>query len=132
MSDNGQAKGKFLDKLIAFGEAAVVHIGRFVNHALKMVLGGTAVERIIRELQPTVDAINALEPEMMKLSDTELSAKTVEFRNRVARRSTIFSSRRSQSSARPPAGSRARRTRSATTTCSSSAASSSTRARSPR
>ncbi|MFH1731549.1 MAG: preprotein translocase subunit SecA [Planctomycetota bacterium] len=49
-----------------------------------MVLGGTAVERIIRELQPTVDAINALEPEMMKLSDTELSAKTDEFRNRLA------------------------------------------------
>ena len=82
MSDNGQHDESVFDKLLAFGEAAVVGVGRVLNAAIKTVLGGSAVERIIRDLQPTVQKIGALEPELMKLSDTELSAKTEEFKNR--------------------------------------------------
>jgi preprotein translocase subunit SecA len=37
---------------------------------------GTKHERDIKKIQPLVDEINALEPEMQKLSDAELSART--------------------------------------------------------
>jgi preprotein translocase subunit SecA len=44
---------------------------------------GTKNEREVKRLLPTVEAINALEPAMKKLSDAELRAKTDEFRQRV-------------------------------------------------
>jgi len=47
---------------------------------------GTKNEREVKRLQPRVQAINALEPEMRKLSDDELRAKTAEFRARVQER----------------------------------------------
>ena len=47
---------------------------------------GTKNEREIKRLQPRVAAINALEPEMQKLSDDELRAKTAEFRARIQER----------------------------------------------
>ncbi len=47
---------------------------------------GTKNEREIKRLQPRVEAINALEPGMRKLSDDQLRAKTVEFRARVQER----------------------------------------------
>jgi preprotein translocase subunit SecA len=47
---------------------------------------GTKNEREIKRLMPQVEAINALEPEMHKLSDEQLRAKTVEFRRRVQER----------------------------------------------
>jgi preprotein translocase subunit SecA len=51
---------------------------------------GTKNEREIKRLQPRVVAMNALEPEMQKLSDDELRAKTAEFRARIQERlSTI-------------------------------------------
>ena len=40
---------------------------------------GTKNEREVKRLQPRVAAINALEPEMQKLSDDELRAKTGNF-----------------------------------------------------
>src|SRR4029077_18185913 len=40
---------------------------------------------------PQVEAINALEPGMRKLSDTELRAKTDEFRARIQDRLSLFS-----------------------------------------
>lgn len=40
-------------------------------------------EKEIKRLQPAVDKINSLEPEFEKLSDTELRAKTDEFKNRL-------------------------------------------------
>ena len=79
----------FRDRLVDFAGAVPGYVGRFFNSAFKVVLGGTAVQRIVRELQPTVDAITALEPEMMKLSDTQLSAKTEEFKNRLADGATL-------------------------------------------
>ena len=41
---------------------------------------GTSNEREIKRLMPTVEQINALEPEMKQLSDEQLRAKTDEFR----------------------------------------------------
>src|SRR5262245_21340752 len=45
---------------------------------------GSANDRVLKRLRPQVDAINALEPELHKLSDEELAARTVQFRERVA------------------------------------------------
>jgi preprotein translocase subunit SecA len=47
---------------------------------------GTKNERVIKALMPNVEAINALEPQMQKLSDAELRAKTDEFRQRIQER----------------------------------------------
>ena len=47
---------------------------------------GTKNEREVKRLQPRVGAINALEPEIQKLSDDQLRAKTAEFRARIQER----------------------------------------------
>jgi preprotein translocase subunit SecA len=47
---------------------------------------GTKNERVIKSMMPRVAAINALEPEMQKLTDAELRAKTDEFRQRIQER----------------------------------------------
>jgi preprotein translocase subunit SecA len=47
---------------------------------------GTANERLIKRLMPSVKAISAMEPEIEKLSDEELKAKTAEFKARIAAR----------------------------------------------
>jgi preprotein translocase subunit SecA len=47
---------------------------------------GTSNERVVKRLMPIVAQINALEPEIEKLSDEQLKAKTVEFRERIAKR----------------------------------------------
>ncbi|MHB0995073.1 MAG: preprotein translocase subunit SecA [Elusimicrobiales bacterium] len=46
---------------------------------------GSKSERSMKTIQPIVDSINALEPEISKLSDEELKAKTPEFRERLAK-----------------------------------------------
>jgi preprotein translocase subunit SecA len=56
-----------------------------INTLLGKVFG-TKNEREVKRLQPRVVAINALEPEMQKLSDDELRAKTAEFRARIQER----------------------------------------------
>jgi preprotein translocase subunit SecA len=45
---------------------------------------GSRNERLLRQFQKSVARINALEPEMEKLSDADLQAKTTEFKQRVA------------------------------------------------
>jgi preprotein translocase subunit SecA len=47
---------------------------------------GTKNEREVKRLQPRVEAINALEPEIQNLSDDQLRAKTAEFRARIQER----------------------------------------------
>ncbi|HUR36714.1 MAG TPA: preprotein translocase subunit SecA [Terriglobales bacterium] len=47
---------------------------------------GTQNEREVKRIQPFVEQINALEPEIQKLSDEELRAKTAEFRSRIQKR----------------------------------------------
>ena len=44
---------------------------------------GTRNEREIKRMMPNVGAISALEPEIEKLSDDQLRAKTEEFRARI-------------------------------------------------
>ena len=57
-------------------------------NALVAKVFGTKNEREVKRLMPQVDAINALEPAMKKLSDAELRARTDEFRKRVQDRLT--------------------------------------------
>ena len=59
-----------------------------INTLLGKVFG-TRNEREIKRLLPRVAAINALEPEMQKLSDDQLRAKTDEFRARIQERLAI-------------------------------------------
>jgi preprotein translocase subunit SecA len=56
-----------------------------INTLLGKVFG-TKNERELKRLMPNVEAINALEPEMQKLSDEQLRAKSDEFRRRVQER----------------------------------------------
>src|SRR5690242_12400406 len=53
-----------------------------INTLLGKVFG-TKNDREMKRLRPRVAAINALEPEMQKLSDEQLRAKTDEFRARI-------------------------------------------------
>jgi preprotein translocase subunit SecA len=50
---------------------------------------GSKNERVLKEIQPIVDAINDLEPEIKKLDDQALAAKTVEFRERLDKGETV-------------------------------------------
>src|SRR6202050_324023 len=50
---------------------------------------GTKTEREVKALLPTIAAINALEPELRELSDIDLAAKTIEFRERLAQGTTL-------------------------------------------
>ena len=50
---------------------------------------GTKTEREIKALMPTVTAIGVLEPEMRELSDIDLAAKTIEFKERLAQGATV-------------------------------------------
>ncbi len=54
---------------------------------LKRLFGSP--ERQTNKLKPLVEKINDLEPEMEKLSDSDLSAKTVEFRRRIKEGETL-------------------------------------------
>jgi len=55
---------------------------------LKKVLGDSN-EKEIRRLEKIVDQIEALEPQMQKLTDAQLRAKTDEFKERLARSETL-------------------------------------------
>jgi len=52
-------------------------------------LFGTSNERAIRRVKPLVVRINALEPEIQKLSDSELAGKTAEFRQKLDNGATL-------------------------------------------
>lgn len=54
-----------------------------LNSLLTRVFGSRN-DRLLRQLQRSVLKINALEPQMEKLSDAELQAKTAEFQKRIA------------------------------------------------
>ncbi|MGE5894015.1 MAG: preprotein translocase subunit SecA [bacterium] len=54
-----------------------------INIVLRKIFG-TKNERELKRIQPIVDIINSLEPKVTDLTDTELKAKTDEFRNRIA------------------------------------------------
>ncbi len=50
---------------------------------------GTKNEREVKGMMTTIAAINALEPGLRELSDAELAAKTVEFKERIAQGATL-------------------------------------------
>src|SRR5690242_10161191 len=50
---------------------------------------GTKNEREIKAMLPNVAAINDLEPAMQQLSDIDLAAKTIEFREKIAHGATL-------------------------------------------
>ena len=56
-----------------------------INKAIAKIFG-TSNEREIKRIQPLVESINALEPEIKQLSDEQLRAKTDEFRQRIRER----------------------------------------------
>ena len=57
--------------------------------ALARSLFGTANDRIVKGFDKPVAKINALEPELAKLTDEQLRAKTTEFRERLAKGETL-------------------------------------------
>jgi preprotein translocase subunit SecA len=50
---------------------------------------GTKNEREVKNMQPLVAAINDLEPAMRQLSDIDLAAKTIEFKERIAQGASL-------------------------------------------
>ena len=58
-----------------------------IGSILKKIVGSKN-ERELKRLQPLVEKINALEPQMQALSDAALTAKTAEFRARLERGDT--------------------------------------------
>ena len=60
-----------------------------INQLLGKVFG-TKNERVIKALMPNVKAINALEPQIEKLTDAELRAKTDEFAHNFYYRDSDF------------------------------------------
>lgn len=56
---------------------------------LKSLLGGNESAKAIKEITPLVEKINALEPEIQALSDADLSAKTQQFKERLAAGETL-------------------------------------------
>jgi preprotein translocase subunit SecA len=52
-------------------------------------LFGSANERKVKQMRSRVEAINALEPQIAALSDDQLKAKTVEFKDRIAKGATL-------------------------------------------
>jgi preprotein translocase subunit SecA len=89
---------------------------------------GSKHERDVKRLQPQVAAINALEPELQQLSDSQLQARTAELRTRLDQGASLDDVLVPAFATVREAG---RRT-CATTTCSWSAAWSCTRGRSRR
>jgi preprotein translocase subunit SecA len=60
----------------------------FIDTFLPRVFG-TKNEREVKAMLPTVAAITALEPQMRELSDIDLAAKTIEFKERIAQGATL-------------------------------------------
>ena len=50
---------------------------------------GASNERRLKTYRPKVAAINALEPELVKLTDAQLAHRTVEFREQLAAGKTL-------------------------------------------
>jgi preprotein translocase subunit SecA len=59
---------------------------------------GTKSERVVKDLRPKLQAINALEPEIAKLADAELRAKTDEFRQRIQAHMSRFAGKNGNAS----------------------------------
>ena len=63
-------------------------IGRGIERAITSLFGSSNA-RYLKKLQPTVDAINALEPKYQAMTDAELREQTAKFRKRLAAGETL-------------------------------------------
>ena len=63
-------------------------MGNYFQYALGKVIG-TKNERELKRLSERIAAINALEPEMQKLADSDFPARTLKFKERVANGETL-------------------------------------------
>lgn len=61
-----------------------------VSSVIKKIVGSKN-ERELKRIQPVVEKINSLEPEMAKLTDDQMREKTVEYRQRVAQGESLDS-----------------------------------------
>ena len=52
-------------------------------------LFGSENERFIKKIQPIIEQINSLEPDIKKLSDKQMKEKTTEFKNRLKNGETL-------------------------------------------
>ena len=59
-----------------------------INFILKKIIG-TQNERALKSIRPIVAEVNELEPVISKLSDSELRAKTGEFRAKIAEKYNV-------------------------------------------
>src|SRR6202045_566063 len=59
-----------------------------IDSALAKIFG-TKHERTIKKLRPMVGSINELEPQVKALSDEELAAQTIKFREQIAQGPTL-------------------------------------------
>jgi preprotein translocase subunit SecA len=57
--------------------------------ALLAKIFGTKNEREVKAMRPTIAAINDLEPSLQQLSDIDLAAKTIDFKERLARGASL-------------------------------------------
>src|SRR5262245_30585834 len=70
--------GRHLGKPLNLRTFLMLSIGSFASKIF-----GSSNDRRIKPFRARVDAINALEPELEKLSDEELRARTAEFREQL-------------------------------------------------
>ena len=61
-----------------------------IGSALTKIFGSKN-ERVLKEIQPLVDKINSLEPDVQKLDDAALAAKTVSYKERAAKGESLDS-----------------------------------------
>ncbi len=59
----------------------------FIDSLTKLF--GSSNDRILKKIQPVIDRINELEPSVQALSDTDMTGKTIEFRERFAKGETL-------------------------------------------
>src|SRR2546427_11415384 len=61
----------------------------FMIDAILAKVFGTKNEREVKAMLPVVAEINELEPQLRELSDIDLAAKTIEFKERLAQGATL-------------------------------------------
>jgi len=78
---------------LLFSSADIVCLTRWFDspmlNSLLTRIFGSRNERLLRQFQKNIDRINSLEPEMEKLSDDALRAKTEEFKARIEKGETL-------------------------------------------
>ena len=72
----------FHQKLIRIKGEGKFYKGKLMISSFIRKIIGSRNERELKRLQPYVDMINRLEPEIQKLSNEDLRAKTIEFKER--------------------------------------------------